>query len=311
MKLILFFTATFVSASLAVVDLNGQWNRWKTDFDKYYSTSEDEANKRAVWEMNLEYVNAHNNDVQSEFRLAMNEFADQESPKRPHIKTDSEREYEEIEHNWTYLPSTFDWRTKGAIGPVQNQGQLGQVLSVAAIEIMESYEFIKSRRSIPLSLQEVVDCCTHGSELVTPVFNCIHNIGGLCSMADYPTHGPAGQCRNTSCTSVVRNMGTMAVAEGNEDQLQIAVLHFPVMAVIDASLQSFQLYRSGVYDEPKCSSTKLDHAVQIVGYGSEGGKDYWIVKNSWGVNWGMQGYILMRRNKNNQCGIASDATYPV
>lgn len=77
MKLILFFTATFVSASLAVVDLNGQWNRWKTDFDKYYSTSEDEANKRAVWEMNLEYVNAHNNDVQSEFRLAMNEFADQ------------------------------------------------------------------------------------------------------------------------------------------------------------------------------------------------------------------------------------------
>ena len=78
-------------------------------------------------------------------------------------------------------------------------------------------------------------------------------------------------------------MGTMAVAEGNEDQLQIAVLHFPVMAVIDASHQSFQLYRSGVYDEPKCSSTKLDHAVQIVGYGSEGGKDYWIVKNSWGM----------------------------
>ena len=97
----------------------------------------------------------------------------------------------------------------------------------------------------------------------------------------------------------------------DENAVQQAVATVgPVSAVIDASRYTFQLYSSGVYDDPYCISRNIDHAIAIVGYGNLNSKDYWIVKNSWGTSWGQQGYILMSRNKNNQCGIAYYVSYP-
>ena len=106
-------------------------------------------------------------------------------------------------------------------------------------------------------------------------------------------------------------LGFFEIPRGSESSLQKAVAFGgPVSVTIDASHLSFQLYSKGVYNEPSCSSVELDHAVLVVGYGTLKGEDYWLVKNSWGVNWGMNGYIMMARNKDNQCGIATSAVYP-
>merc|ERR1711862_562907 len=100
-------------------------------------------------------------------------------------------------------------------------------------------------------------------------------------------------------------------ARGDESALKVAVSKSVVSIGIDASKQSFQFYHSGIYNEPECSSSNLDHSVAIVGYGTDDGTEFWVVKNSWGNWWGDDGYILMSRNKDNQCGVATNAMIAV
>uniref|UniRef100_A0A8C4Q954 Peptidase C1A papain C-terminal domain-containing protein n=1 Tax=Eptatretus burgeri TaxID=7764 RepID=A0A8C4Q954_EPTBU len=142
-------------------------------------------------------------------------------------------------------------------------------------------------------------------------FEYIKVSGGIESESSYPYEDDDLKCRFNKSLVVAKCKGYTDIQKGNETALKIAVATIgPISVAIDASSDSFQFYKSGVYNNINCSQS-TNHAVLVVGYGELDGKDYWLIKNSWGTRWGMNGYVLMSRNKNNQCGIASDAVYPL
>merc|ERR1712215_392631 len=173
-----------------------------------------------------------------------------------------------------------------------------------------------------LSEQQLVSCsyrygnlgCNGG--LMDSAFQYIIDNGGIESEDDYPYVSIFGNSHFQDCAAgdepyAATLSSYVDVDQGDEDALKQAVATIgPVSVAIDASQSSFMSYTSGVYYDAGCSSTELDHGVLVVGYGTEDGEAYWLVKNSWKASWGEDGYIKMSRNRDNNCGIASQASYP-
>ena len=166
-----------------------------------------------------------------------------------------------------------------------DQGQCGDSVVFSVVGSVDSFHAIKTGHLVLGSVEEYVDCCLEGTctgeRYDLEAYNCIVRIGGLASEDEYKS--PDHKCLNNTYPPVIKiDGGKFLPSSGNETVLAIQVAIQPVVAAIDASHVSFQMYSSGIYDDPDCSSTELDHTVLVVGYGSMDGKDYWICQNSWG-----------------------------
>jgi len=209
-------------------------------------------------------------------------------------------------------PDSFDWRPYGVISPIKNQGGCGSCVPFAATACLESSHALwHNNQILDLSEQELIDCskgngnagCAGGTYV--PTFEYLKN-NGQTTEGEYPyEERDNGACRAGGRSHPARVIGWWPVEpHGNEEALKNAVATYGPIAVAIHVNGDFQGYRGGIFEAP-CQGGR-NHAVLVVGYGNENGRDYWIAKNSWG-NWGEGGFIRMRRNWGNICDVAGDA----
>ncbi|KAL7258461.1 hypothetical protein ACSBR1_004566 [Camellia fascicularis] len=297
---------------------------WMAHYGRVYKDTAEKESRYNIFKANVEQIESFNKASNKPYKLGVNQFADltnEEFKLRNRFKSHvcsnvaTSFKYE----NMTAVPATMDWRKKGAVTPVKDQGQCGCCWAFSAVAAMEGINQLTTGKLISLSEQELVDCDTTGQDqgcnggLMDDAFKFIKQNRGLTTETNYPYQGTDGTCNtNKAANHAAKITGYQDVPANSESALLKAVANQPVSVAIDASGFDFQFYSSGVFTG-QCG-TSLDHGVTAVGYGTAtDGTKYWLVKNSWGTRWGEEGYIMMQRDvtaKEGLCGIAMMASYP-
>merc|ERR1711916_211899 len=291
------------------------WEDFKSTHEKEY-TSAEEPFRFLIFKDNVDQINRHNAEFSAgkqSFTMGVTQFADltkhefqayylnfkpSQAPKSGRVHTFSGSVVD--------LPTSVNWVTKGAVTDVKNQGQCGSCWAFSTCAGIEGLMAVSGKGLTSLSPQELVDCDTRDNGcnggLMDNGFTWIIQNGGICSWTAYPYTAQDGSCQNVASISGYKNV------DQSTNALMSAVAQQPVSIAVDASNWSF--YTGDILPASSCGQ-QLDHGVLAAGYGSDSGKDYWLVKNSWGTSWGESDYIRLARGQGEDtCGLLNSASYP-
>jgi len=306
-----------------IVDIDdkllSEWNSWKIEHLKSYTSVEEETYRMTVWIKNKKYIDENQGDT---YTLGLNIFSDLTNeewkslylmPKNV-IKSSHTEETSSLSDprmNLTAPPTTVNWVTQGKTIKVLNQGQCGSCWAFSTVESIDSAYAVTKNVAVPdLSEQQVTSCsgsfgeygCNGGN--VVPAYKYVLS-KPLATAAQYPyvsgTTKKTGTCDTTKqAQGTYKITGYKTIPSGNCDALQAAIAVTPISVCVDAS--TWQNYKSGIFSN---CGTSLDHCVLATGYvqGS-----YWNVQNSWTTSWGMSGFIQLKWG--NTCGVCKEAQYP-
>ncbi|EOY30251.1 Cysteine proteinases superfamily protein [Theobroma cacao] len=289
---------------------------------KTYESVEEMKLRFQIFKDNLDLIRSTNKKGLP-YTLAVNQFADwtwEEFQKHRLGAAQNCSATAKGNHQLTdvILPESKDWREVGIVSPVKNQGSCGSCWTFSTTGALEAAYHQAFGKGISLSEQQLVDCagafnnfgCNGG--LPSQAFEYIKYNGGLDTEEAYPYTAKNGECKFSSENVGVQVIDSVNITLGAEDELKHAVGLVRPVSVAFEVVTSFRFYKNGVYTSDVCGSTSMDvnHAVLAVGYGVENGVSYWLIKNSWGEDWGDDGYFKMEMGKN-MCGVATCASYPI
>jgi len=276
-----------------------------------------------VFKANMDFIAAQNKNNLT-YTLGMNRFGDMPFHEfhakytgLNYVKRDFARSRNHPHNDNVANPTSVDWRKKGAVTAVKDQGQCGSCWAFSATGSMEGAWFNKKNKLVSISEQQLVDCSgSYGNQgcnggLMDYAFEYVIATGGIATEAAYPYKAVDQKCKSPLPPKAVSITKYMDVKANSDPDLETAVALGPVSVAIEADSAAFQFYKSGIFADASCG-TSLDHGVTAVGYDATGGQKYWIVKNSWAADWGDQGYILIaRKNGAGICGINQENSYAV
>ena len=287
-----------------------------TEYGKSYGTVAEFQFRSAQFKQRHAEIEAFNADANNTHVVGHNEFSDYTHAE---MKARNGYKHQEPTNVVTLDESanaaTVDWRSKGAVTPVKNQGQCGSCWAFSTTGSIEGAHHLATGNLVSFSESNLVDCswlnhgCNGGMMDLAFMYAESHP---LMTEADYPYKASTGlfACKYKKDKGVAKVTTYKDVKKSSPSQLKAALNTGPVSIAIEADKPVFHAYTGGIINSTSCG-TSLDHGVLTVGYGSENGQEYYIVKNSWGADWGEKGFVRIAvADGAGICGIQSQPSIP-